>query len=254
MSQTPKAIKPLGGTAYGSIPHLNGSRRGPADHGVNQGQHDICTRKARDKHDRIIVTEKLDGTNVAVAKIGGKIIPLIRAGYPAESSPREMHKLFHAWAMDREATFQGLLCEGERVCGEWIAQAHGTRYWVGCDGRRAGNTDPFIPFDLMLGNIRVPHDEYQCRIYPHFATASVIHVGSPIDIETAMRLAEDQNSHMAIDPIEGLVYRVERFGHVDFLAKFVRSDKVDGKYLPEKNDGREIWNWHPDATKIGGEA
>jgi len=33
----------------------------------------------------------------------------------------------------------------------------------------------------------------------------------------------------AIDPIEGLVYRVERKGKVDFLAKWVRPDKV-GRY------------------------
>ena len=36
---------------------------------------------------------------------------------------------------------------------------------------------------------------------------------------------------------EGVVYRVEREGRVDFLAKFVRSDKEDGKYLDT-----ELWN------------
>ena len=62
--------KPLGGKSYGSIPHLLGSRRGPTDRGCNDGQHRICCERTRDKRDRIIVTEKLDGSNVAAAKIG----------------------------------------------------------------------------------------------------------------------------------------------------------------------------------------
>ena len=37
---------------------------------------------------------------------------------------------------------------------------------------------------------------------------------------------------------EGVVYRVERKGKVDFLAKWVRPDKDDGKYL-ENISGRE---------------
>ena len=40
---TTKPVKPLGRPTYGSIPHLIGSRRGPADSGVNDGQQRICT-------------------------------------------------------------------------------------------------------------------------------------------------------------------------------------------------------------------
>jgi hypothetical protein len=36
---------------------------------------------------------------------------------------------------------------------------------------------------------------------------------------------------------------VERRGEVDFLAKYVRPDKVDGKYL----GGEPIWMWRPAA-------
>jgi len=32
---------------------------------------------------------------------------------------------------------------------------------------------------------------------------------------------------------------------VDFLAKYVRTDKVDGAYLPEITGHQELWNWHP---------
>jgi hypothetical protein len=31
---------------------------------------------------------------------------------------------------------------------------------------------------------------------------------------------------------------------VDFLAKYVRPDKIDGCYLPEINGGHAYWNWN----------
>ena len=33
------------------------------------------------------------------------------------------------------------------------------------------------------------------------------------------------------EDIEGVVYLAERNGEVEFLAKFVKPDKVDGKYM-----------------------
>jgi len=81
-----KTEKPMGRKAYGHICHLPGSRMGPGDHKLNEGQARILTEKARHRHDLIIVQEKLDGSNVAVARVNGVLIPLIRAGYPAISS------------------------------------------------------------------------------------------------------------------------------------------------------------------------
>jgi hypothetical protein len=54
--------KPLGMKNYGHIAHLPGSRMGPGDHSCELGQARIATLKARDRHDQIIVQEKLDGT------------------------------------------------------------------------------------------------------------------------------------------------------------------------------------------------
>ncbi|HSW65481.1 MAG TPA: RNA ligase family protein, partial [Dissulfurispiraceae bacterium] len=134
-------LKPLGGKTYGSIPHLIGSKRGDGDHGVELGQHRICTEKARDGHDRIIVQVKLDGSNVAVAKINGVITSLTRAGYPATTSPFEMHHLFAVYVRERMQLFDSLLQEGEWVSGEWLALAHGTRYDL-------AGLEPFVAFDL----------------------------------------------------------------------------------------------------------
>lgn len=229
--------KPLGMKAYGSIPHLPGSRLGFGDHHVTDGQARICTEKARDRHDFITVTEKLDGSNVAVAKINGVCVPLIRAGYPAISSHFEQHHLFAQWAYTNYARFDGVLEEGERLVGEWLAQAHGTRYTL--------THEPFVVFDLMRGQERAPFGEFSARVVAHFVVPHVLHSGSPFSIGDAMAVLANGSNHGALDPVEGAVWRVERRGKVDFLAKLVRTEKVDGRYLPEITGDEPVWNWRP---------
>ena len=62
------------------------------DKGLNKGQVEICTKKLR-RNDRLIVQEKLDGSCCAIAKIDGIIIALVRAGYPAYTSPYKQHHI-----------------------------------------------------------------------------------------------------------------------------------------------------------------
>jgi hypothetical protein len=111
--------KPLERKLYGSIGHLPNSRLGEGDHKVTIGQSKICLEKERDKNDIIIVQEKLDGSNCGVCKIEGRIIPMTRSGYPADTSPYEQHHLFNKWVMKQEKRFNDLLMEGERIIGEW---------------------------------------------------------------------------------------------------------------------------------------
>lgn len=233
----PKPVKPLGQRAYGSIPHLPGSRRGTADIGLSDQQAHILTHQARDKRDRIIVQEKLDGSNVAVAKINGAIIPLIRAGYEAKGSNWTQHHHFHDWAMSQEKRFSELLMEGQRAVGEWLMEAHGTRYNL--------PHEPFVIFDIMEGHKRT---NAECvRILcgeSGFVTPRVMHEGAPISIEAVLKILEP-SGHGAIDPVEGAIWRVERDGIVDFLGKYVRPDKVDGKYLENISGQAPIYNWTP---------
>lgn len=230
--------KPLGRKAYGSIPHLPGSRTGPGDYTITEGQARIATVKTRDRHDTVIVQEKLDGSNVSVAKTKEfGIIPITRSGYTALSSPYEQHHLFHLWVYKNYKMFDDLLEEGERICGEWLAQAHGTRYEL--------SHQPFVPFDIFdTTNKRINFNSFKervistCMIWPQ-----VLYIGNAIPIKDALSILKDHGYHGAIDKAEGLIYRVERNGIVDFLAKYVRPDKIDGKYLPEKNGlNRPIWN------------
>jgi hypothetical protein len=232
------AVKPIGRKAYGSIAHLPMSRMGPGDHHCHAGQARICTEASRDRHDRIIVQEKLDGSNVAVALKDGVLHPIGRAGWPAISSKYEMHHLFAQWAWANEERFRAVLREGERVCGEWLAQAHGTIY----DLR---TREPFAAFDIMTGDQRLPFDAFRDRVNGIFSTPTLLHDGGPISVTAAMDL------HAVLrwpcDEVEGVVYRVERKGVVDFLAKYVRPDKVDGKYL----SGEPVWLWRPAACLCG---
>ena len=232
--------KPLGRKAYGSIGHLPDSRLGPGDHNVDEGMAVICTKKVRDEFDRVIIQEKLDGSCCAVARLNGLIMPLNRAGWPAVSAPWHHHRMFHNWVMENVDRFTWLE-EGERVVGEWLALAHSTRYklWH----------EPFVPFDIMKSrkklDRRAVFSEFCERIAAtRLITPFVISMGPPMLPSVALKFAQERNHHGAIDPIEGVVYRVERLGRVDFLAKFVRDDKVDGKYFAETY-GEDVWNWKP---------
>lgn len=236
------SLKPLGHKAYGSIGHLPDSRMGPADHKITDGQAAICTVKARDKHDRIIVTEKLDGSNVAVANVGGIVVPLSRAGYAAMSSPFQMHHVFHRWVMARS---WNPLPVGWRVSGEWLSVAHGTMYDV---------TVPFIAFDVFDDkNKRINHDMARAMFAElGLIGAYVVSDGLPISIEDALSALGPTGRHGATEAIEGAVWRVERKGVFDFAAKYVRPDKVDGKYLSGVTGGDEVPMWRGELVGLAG--
>jgi len=235
----PKTTKPLGRKSYGHIGHLPGSRMGPGDHMVHEGQGNIATVKTRDKHDVVIVQEKLDGSNVGVARLtDGSIVALGRAGYPAQSSPYEQHQLFAAWARRHEERF-AFLEPGERLCGEWLAQAHGTVYKL--------EHDPFVAFDLMRDETRANFEQFKSRVgAAGFVMPHILSVGRPVSIEAAMKALGEHGFHGAVDRVEGAVWRIERKGVVDFLCKYVRPEKVDGRYLPEIGNQPAVWNWRPD--------
>ena len=232
--------KPLGRKAYGSIGHLPCSRMGPGDHAVPEGMAKICTVKTRDKHDRVIVQEKLDGSCVAVARVGDELIPLGRAGWTAVSSPYEQHRVFHDWAMANAKRFMAVLKPGERIVGEWLAQAHGTRYTL------PDWAEPFAAFDIIADDNRLLFDEFCDRVVMGaLCCPQTFRAGDAMSIEDALQKAGEFGVYGATDPIEGVVYRVERKGKVDFLAKYVRPDKVDGCYLPELTGCEAVWNWRP---------
>ncbi len=234
---SPHAGKPLGRKSYGSIGHLPNSRLGPGDHSVPIGQARICCEKTRDRHDRIIVQEKLDGSCCAVALLNGEILALGRAGWLAQSSSYVQHQLFAAWVRQHADRFRAVLNEGERIIGEWLALAHGTKYDL--NGR-----EPFGAFDIMTGETRLPFDLFRERVGSTFEMPHLLHDGNSLSVEDALAIHDERR--WPCEDTEGVVYRVERRGVVELLAKYVKPNKVDGKYLAEISGGEPVWNWRPD--------
>lgn len=223
--------KPLNRKNYGSIPHLKGSRLGPKDYHCTPGQEDIATKKTRDRWDLVIVQEKLDGSNVGVAKVNDEIVALTRAGYLASDSKYYQHRAFAEFVKKEERRFYDLLKEGERVAGEWLLVAHGTMYKL--------DHEPFVPFDIMMADKRTTYMEFVNRVLPRdFVLPNLIHIGQPIAIKHFESVVGNGN-HGATEKIEGGIWRVERKQKVDFLIKYVRDGKEDGKYL---EDDKSVFN------------
>lgn len=234
-------MKPTPIKNYGSIGHLPCSRLGLGDHSLSENQAAILTDKARDHKDLIIVQEKLDGANVGVLRQDGKLVGLTRKGHRCVDSPMAQFQMFQKFINDNESKFD-FLEEGVRVVGEWLAMAHGTRY----------RTDtPFIAFDIMYGHERLTYTHFLRSIGYKLPTAKLLHIGCPISVKKIEKLidkrqGEEYGYHGSLEPVEGAVWRVEREGKVDFLGKYVRDFKEDGKYFNDDHS-KLVWNWTGEA-------
>lgn len=236
-----KPKKVIGRKNYGSIPHFSFSQLGPMEHHITKGQELIATKKARNRNDLVIVQEKLDGSNVGVAMVNGRIIAIQRHGFECANSPREMHRHFDDWVKKpmNELRFSNLLNEGERLCGEWLLQAHGTLYNL--------PHEPFVAFDIFdKDNFRLSYHDFLLRVLPAgFIVPRLIHLGQPYPAKCAIE-AIKTSGHGAVGGAEGFVYRVERNGVVDFLAKYIPPGRDVGKYL---KDDEVVWNLLPEKIK-----
>jgi len=234
-------VKPLGGKAYGSIPHLPGSKFGDRrDRGVPEGEDRLYLDRPH-PGDRVVVMEKLDGSCCAVLKQDGEILPLIRNGYPAAGSVWRQHRMFARWVRAKADTFAACLGDGDRVVGEWLAQAHGTRYDLA--GRQ-----PFVVFDYFRGPRRLPALEAEARVQAHgLAFVPVLAAGPEgLPVADALLLLGEHGHYGALYPAEGVVYRRETPDGMVYLAKYVRPEAEPGRYLPGDDDpDKAVWNWPP---------
>ena len=237
----PKPAKPLNAKAYGSIGHLPLSRLGPGDWSVTDGMARIATQMPR-KGDRVIVTEKLDGACMSVANIDGRLVALSRAGFAAADALYPHLRAFAPFVAKRMHQFEWLQA-GERIVGEWLALAHGTIYDV-----MHPKWAPFVAFDIFRDGHRVLRDEFVARIFEAGQpTAHLVHDGTDaISIDAALEALGSLGKHGATEAVEGAVWRVEREGRVDFLTKWVRPDKLDGRYLTGTANSavsEPVWLW-----------
>jgi hypothetical protein len=226
-------MKPLHRKNYGSIPHLSTSKLSENDYKANEGHERILTQKKRDRHDHIFVFEKYDGSNVGIAKKDGQIYALTRAGYEAHTSPYRQHHLFADWVNERKAYFDDLLGEEERITGEWLMQAHGLIYTI--------RQEPIVFFDYFNArNERQPFNHLRQLDVP---LPRLLHEGDAIPVNDLLPILNEKTPTIRSEEApEGMVYRVERKGSVDFLAKWVRPDFEPGQYCMGVAEANLIWN------------
>lgn len=233
---------------YGSIPHLPGSRAA-ADRVLRAPEARRCLDPTAARPGvEVVVQEKLDGSCVGVRVVraadgvGKSLVGLGREGRLVQVSPNEGRRMFAVWLTRFTATLVDRLEEDEVLVGEWLALVHGTRYALA--------HEPFVPFDLIAqgphGRVRAPVDVLAARLEgTGLAMPAIVHRGPPLPIDAALEALGPHGRHGAIDPPEGLVYRVERAGRVDLVAKYVSPDKVDGARLPENTGEPPMYHWRP---------
>jgi hypothetical protein len=226
--------------AYNSIPHLSMSRLGSGDrHIAGQQEHLLCV--ATRPGDRVIVTEKVDGCCATIARKDGELIALSRGGFLADGGGIHLD-MFAIWFGENRTKFE-LLNEGERICGEWLAVAHGTLY----DNTHEG-FEPWLGFDMFRGNARVTRDQFiRLTSEAALATTKVLHDGTDAcSPEKAMEALGEFGHHGALEEAEGAVWRLERDGKVPWVAKCIRQSHAGAKHF-KRGDLKFNWGadrWH----------
>lgn len=207
-------------TKYPSIPHLPNSKYGKDDKGIHAGMAQYCISKYR-PDTKIIVTEKVDGSNVSIINEDGVIKALSRGGYLAEHSNYEHHRNFASYVNDHYYYLLNRIPQGERVVIEDLTVPHGTIY---------KNAPRHLVIDWKLEKGRKLWDDYEDLLgMPRIKT---IYSGLiPISVDDIKKAMPKKGFYKSKEGYEGLVYRVEREGKFDFLAKWVRHDYTPLKYL-----------------------
>ncbi len=246
-----KPQKPLGQKAYGFIPHLPGSRLGPSDKQANPGQAGYLLGLKMGPSrptSRIIVTLKIDGTNMSIANIGGRLVALGRAGYRASDSPFRHVRLFDVWVYKNQERLLEIIQPGEHLSGEWLLAAAGTLYDL------QSEDELFWAFDLWetkdASKKRLGYDVLWERCSKAgVKVAPLLYTGlRGISIERALDLIS-VNQSLKLQPgevHEGAVWRREQGGEFRDIAKYVRPEKKDGVFLPGTESSittETIWLW-----------
>jgi len=226
---------------YPRIPHLPGSRLGPSERHAAAAVVARMTVAAGDG-DRVIVTEKLDGSCVALVGLVDGVEARGRDGGPCAASRNDGRRACAAWVEARAGRLAaaGAVPLGARLVCEWMALAHGTRYalphgpLVAIDGFDAdGARWPWARVREIAAALALP-------------TPTELHAGGALAIDAALAALGDHGHHGAIDRAEGVMYRLEHGARVIALAKLVRLDKQDGVLLADHSGGDHVWNAWPD--------
>jgi hypothetical protein len=211
---------------YNSIPHLAGSNRG-TDAMADEWVSALGTGTRTQKKCRIYVSEKVDGSCTGVFRRGDELFPLTRSGgLCAQAKPLQL-RLFSEWVRLNSDRFLRVLRDGERIVGEWLLQAHGTRY--------AFKHEPYLVHDIFdaASNRQLPYKALEERILPGgFLMPRLLYSGDiGIPVAKADHLLGVHGFLGAIDEAEGMVWRMERDKLPSLMVKYVRPSFIAGRYM-----------------------
>jgi hypothetical protein len=218
---------------YPKIPHLPQSRLGSSDRHCATALAERLLLESK-PHDRVVVQEKLDGSNVVIVRQTSGLLALGRDGQPCFQSRNPNRQAFGRWLAANAKRFFWL-GNLERLVCEWLPVAHGTRY--------ALPHEPIVLLDLFRQQHRVtvhvlePLANVSGLTMPH-----LLHRGTALPLESALQRLGTHGFHGATDPAEGVVYRLESQDQTLALAKFVRHTKQDGVFLADHTGLPDVQN------------
>jgi ATP-dependent RNA circularization protein (DNA/RNA ligase family) len=234
--------KVLSYKTYNSIPHISSSRLGEGDHYIDEKHEKSLVDTLPNQQSLVIVQEKFDGSNVSIVRYQGELRVLSRNGYDCKNSNQLQHRMAYDYVQKYRTIFENICSQQEdRLVGEWLALAHGTRY------ENLDDSSVFRPFDFYREGKELPFYQFIAIVSKmgllHYPT--VLHIGGSCSARRALKLLDEKGSS---SDAEGVIYRLEEGGKPKFKAKYIKHDKVDGKYLKNedgtyKKEEEYIFNW-----------
>lgn len=162
----------------------------------------------------VVVEEKLDGANVSIWIDDDQHVACAsRGGVGAMDRAGQMGRL-RAWAAEHTSALSALLCDGSVLYGEWLYLEHSVRY--------DALPDWLVALDLWhpgYGFMAVEERDRRCAV-AGVVCAPVLYRGVLRGDADLVRLAGTSRfGHM---PMEGLILRKERDGHLEDRVKWLR--------------------------------
>lgn len=140
---------------YSSIPHLSGSKMTSKEDIRLLNGEEYFTIKTKEKKDKVLILEKIDGCCISVRRDGDTLIPATRNGFSIDDGQYAHIKAFLPFLEENKQVFLSALADGETVYGEWTFAEHGTP--------KSAYKKLFYPFDIVGVDGKIPYLDVQRR-------------------------------------------------------------------------------------------
>lgn len=213
---------------FGKIHHLFHSEMcSDDDVRVNMEMQTMFTLKKRKFSDVVIVTEKLDGSNMGIVKLNGVLYPINKSGYDCRNMgirKSELQLLGESWATWLDVNYDfydSIIGEGERLVYENCAIQHSLPY-------KFKKEPMFLLAKYTSDNKKVSYIELTKFAKQHnIQMPTLLSYGPAIQPELIIsQYLSDIKSYRG-GSFEGVVYNYEIDDRHETCAKMVCSDFVN---------------------------